>query len=366
MTDSSPWAVLLARLARPRLPGSDGVAETERMVGVHLAERGWTLERQGFTTSPRRLVAVALAGAGGGWLGLIAVPLLVLPVPTVSAILTVTALSAGLVLLVVGVASGRFPIRVRSVDAVNLIADRGGPVRIWLVAHLDSKSQGVSLRGRVVAVALTGTGMVLLSVAVVVRLVMVLPFAAAAVPLILLVTGGALLSRHPIRDGSPGAVDNASGIIAVLAAAEALAHRDDVGILLTGAEEFGLEGARHWVQRGGRGEVFVNFDGIDVRGPFNVMPHGRAAAGPAGLAETLADELGHRGFPVRRAALPLGIVVDGRILAGAGMGGVTVSRGDWSTLGVIHTPRDTADRTGTDAAVAAGKAAAAALDRTLG
>jgi len=60
------------------------------------------------------------------------------------------------------------------------------------------------------------------------------------------------------------------------------------------------------------------------------------------------------------------VLVDGVVLARAGMPGVTVSRGDWSTLGVVHTAADAPERLDPAAAVQAGRAVAAALCRHLG
>jgi Zn-dependent M28 family amino/carboxypeptidase len=173
---------------------------------------------------------------------------------------------------------------------------------------------------------------------------------------------------------SPGAVDNASGIIAVLVAAELAREGLDVGVLITGAEEYGMEGARAWTAATARrGAVFVNFDGLDDRGAFNLMRHEPAgdeaspeAVSATAVFDTVAAALHDHGHPLRRSRLPLGIFVDGSVLARAGMVGVTVSRGDWHTLGVVHTPRDTADRTGTQSAVEAGRLVHQALGKLLG
>ena len=54
---------------------------------------------------------------------------------------------------------------------------------------------------------------------------------------------GALATRGRLRGLSPGASDNTSGVVAALVAAEA-GLGNDTGLLFTGAEEFGLVGAR--------------------------------------------------------------------------------------------------------------------------
>jgi hypothetical protein len=250
----------------------------------------------------------------------------------------------------------------------NIEARRGQP-QVWLVAHSDSKGQGISLRTRVLAVVLTGVGAIALTAAVLVRLSDLLSFPSALAAVLPVVAGGALLSRSVPRDDSPGAVDNASGMIAVLAAAEALSARSDVGVLITGAEEFGMAGARVWTADAQRSERFVNIDGIDARGTVRIMVH-RGARDQRQAAARLADRLLHgfeqAGSRVRVGPLPPGILVDGVVLAAAGMPGVTVSRGDWRTLGVVHTRRDAASRADADAAVRVGRTIAAVLARQLG
>ena len=49
------------------------------------------------------------------------------------------------------------------------------------------------------------------------------------------------MSLSAPRDDSPGAVDNATGVIAALVAAAELVDRSDVGVLVTDAEELGMD-----------------------------------------------------------------------------------------------------------------------------
>jgi acetylornithine deacetylase/succinyl-diaminopimelate desuccinylase-like protein len=161
-----------------------------------------------------------------------------------------------------------------------------------------------------------------------------------AIPVMLSVVGGR----------SAGALDNASGVAAVLLAAEELASsgavRDDgtaarrapVGVLLTSAEELALAGARAWVHawaRDGRPPgVALNCDGVDDRGRVAVL---RVSGTPrALLAEARRAAPGAR---VRR--MPPGVLVDAVALAQSGWSALTVSRGTWRTLGRVHTRRDT-------------------------
>lgn len=359
-------------MAVPRLPGSAAVREVEDLIADRLTRTGYRVERQPFRTSPARLRAVGVVGAGVGWCALALFPLFILPFPGYLVAATGAAALATVALAGVGVARRR-PAAPAGVGAHNIVATRSAHPVCWLVAHSDSKGQRVSLRGRVVAFAVLGLGVAGMAVCVIVRVGGPLPVGVVAPWILLALAGGGAMALSWSAGDSPGAVDNASGIIAVLVAAELARDGLDVGVLITGAEEYGMEGARAWTAAGGvRGTVFVNFDGLDERGAFNLMRHdppaGRTAPGAVSAAavfDAVAAALEASGHPLRRSRLPLGIFVDGSVLARAGMVGVTVSRGDWQTLSVVHTGRDTADRTGTRSAVEAGRLVHQALDALL-
>ena len=367
------WAdALFHRMAVPRLPGSAAVREVEDLIADRLTTTGYHVERQAFRTSPARLRAVGVVGAGLGWCALALFPLLVLPFPGYVVAATGTAALTMVALVGVGVAQRR-PADPATVVANNIVATRSANPVCWLVAHSDSKAQRLSLRGRVVAFAALGLGTAGMAVCVIARVAGPMHVGVVAPWILLALAGGAAMSVSWSAGDSPGAVDNASGIIAVLVAAELARDGLDVGVLITGAEEYGMEGARAWTATAGPQGVFVNFDGLDDRGAFNLMRHKPAGGGaPPGTVsatavfDTVAAALHDHGHALRRSRLPLGIFVDGSVLAGAGMAGVTVSRGDWHTLGVVHTPRDTADRTGTRSAVEAGRLVHQALGKLFG
>jgi len=182
--------------------------------------------------------------------------------------------------------------------------------------------------------------------------------------------GGAALSRGVVSNYSPGAVDNATGVVAALVAAEHLRHRHDVAVLVTGAEEFAMAGARAWVTTNGASGSFVNFDGIDSVGKYRVMIHGSRASGSVDRCREIAHAVAHAlvssGTEVVRRGLPPGVLVDGVALSRAGMPGVTVSRGSWQTLQVVHTRSDRSERVDVGAAVSAGVATAKAVETLLG
>ena len=223
---------------------------------------------------------------------------------------------------------------------VNLVATRGGRVpRVWLVAHLDSKWQPVSMITRVAGIALTSLGLVALAAAVITRSpaspVLLVVVWVASVPLMLSVVG---TRNH-------GTVDNASGVAAVLDAAARVPRDVVLGVLITDAEELALAGAHAWV-RARRNDathqpgVALNCDSIDDDGPLTVMYSGtRHGAEP--LVARLRSAAERDGEPMRVMRLLPGVLTDSVALAGAGWKTVTLSRGTIRTLGRIHTSRDT-------------------------
>jgi len=252
--------------------------------------------------------------------------------------------ATALCVLAWGIGSGvEVPGADRREDA-NLIATRGDtPIRRWIVAHVDTKAQGHSMAGRLVAIWLllaSCAGLTLLALA---RAVLGVPL---PTPLVAAVAGGALASgalagRGRLRGRSAGARDNGTGVLAALTAASTI--RDPgVGFLFTGAEEFGLVGARALAKAGIplAGVEVVNLDTLDERGALYLVHHdGRGA----GLARSIRAELADLAPRVVSRRLPLGILTDSLPLAGAGAMAVTVSRLDWGTLKLMHTPRDVAD-----------------------
>ena len=113
------------------------------------------------------------------------------------------------------------------------------------------------------------------------------------------------------------------------------------GVILTGAEEFGLVGARILAEGAPelvRGTDVINVDTVDDQGTLAVVAHDAAGAA---LAAELLPRLQGLAPAVRLRRLPLGIFVESAPLAHAGARAVTIGRLDWGTLRVIHTARDT-------------------------
>jgi hypothetical protein len=238
----------------------------------------------------------------------------------------------------------------------NLVATRGNP-SIWLVAHLDSKSQPVPILVR--AVGVMG---LLVSVAVAAVAVLLQIAGYDVRGLWPWVTGIGVLASLPVavsvvRSRSPGAIDNASGVCTVLMVAQGLPHQLALGVVLTSAEELGLAGARAWVR--GRGAVHaINVDGVDDEGAFRLTWTRRR---PGALIELLAARAREAGVPWTVGRLPPGVLLDGVALADAGGDVVTISRGTVRSVARIHTPADTLGRVSGDGIATAASIILAAI-----
>jgi len=228
---------------------------------------------------------------------------------------------------------GRAPL-----EAVNVLGVRPrARVSVWLVAHYDSKGQPLSMATRLAAAALATLGALEL-LALAVRALLG-PFHAGVPDLFVGAAGVAgilLLVANRVTNRSAGAVDNAAGVVAVLATLDALPPDVGVGVLFPDAEEYGLLGARALVRERAnllRDTCIVNFDGVDDRGVTIAFIH---RAGPT--IERVTAALGAR----RARWLP--VLVDGLVLARVARECVTIMRGDWGTATIVHTPRDSAQR----------------------
>jgi hypothetical protein len=269
---------LLGAVAVPRLAGTANHAQVRERLKHELSARGFTVDAHAFSGRPSRM----LLGTS------------------------------------------------RLVQGVNVIGIRpSARPTVWLSAHYDSKGQPISMATRIL-----GAGCAALAVGALVASVIagwtLIPALALAV------LGGAILSQNRVTDRSPGAVDNASALVAVFAILDALPRQAAVGVLFLDAEEFGLVGARALVAERAallEGAAVINLDGLDDRGRPIAFLH---RAGP--VVRAVAAELG----AIEARWLP--VLVDGIVLAAAARECVTIMKGDWGTARVIHTPRDTAER----------------------
>jgi len=240
-------------------------------------------------------------------------------------------------------------------SSLNLVAVRGTPT-VWLVAHLDSKSQPVPIGVR--AAGITLMTVVMIGAVVVSALQLAAVAVSGAWPWILAIgpVGAVPVALSVVGERSAGALDNASGVAAVLLAAEQVPSEQALGVVLTSAEELGLAGARAWASARPPGRA-LNFDGVDDGGVVRLWHSG---TGSQELLRALSGAAASLSRPPRAGRVPLGILVDGVALAEAGWSVVTLSKGSWRTVERIHTPRDSvAYLSGTGVAETAAMAARA-------
>jgi len=284
------YGLLFRELAVPRLVGTANHQRVREILKRELAARGFAIDEHRFTGRPAR----ALLGTP------------------------------------------------RAVEGINLIAGRSdGPTAgrpsVWLVAHYDSKGQPISMAVRLVGFFTLLAGLLGIFISTV-----------PAVALLLVGLSIVLLNR--VNNNSPGAVDNATALVAVFMTLDQLSPTTRVGVILPDAEEFGLVGARSLATD--HTDLFadsalINLDGLDDTGSVTAFLH---RPGPVGLAVAAAlNAWRWRWLPV---------VVDGIALAHVARECVTILKGNWRTMRIVHRPEDTASRVRLDGAaiVAAGLA----------
>jgi hypothetical protein len=329
----------LERLAAsPRPAGSPAEAAARRYCGEVLTSLGFSVaeERFEYSAAPGRwatpaggVMSILVLGVAGhlGSRGRSTEALIVLVVALVVAIpASVWVARRGVLDLPLLRASG-----------VNLRATRGKATPlVWLVAHLDSKSQPVPTALRALGiVASAWLWMAAIGVAVAqwqgADVASWWPWISVAA-----LAAGAPVAASVVGSRSPGALDNASGVATVLVAAAKVRAGSGVGILLTSAEELGLAGARAWVRSRPAG-IALNCDGVDDRGRLVCMPSGGRSSSV--VAAMKAGALA-AGAEIQVRALVPGLLVDASAFADAGWEAATLSRGDWSTLLRVHRPGD--------------------------
>jgi Peptidase family M28 len=332
------------RLAsRSRFTGSPGVEEARRYCASALRDIGFAVVERNFSYSAWPATVGAPAA---GFLSALAITAAARSAAAGSPGLAALTLAASLAAIAHGARwlarRGVLDLRAMRRRGVNLEATRaGGAPRVWLMAHVDSKWQPVPTVVRAMAtVAIVGAMLAALLLALAQRAGVsgaggwwstIVPAGwIAALPLIGSLVGG----------GAPGAVDNASGVAAVLAAAGLVARDAPVGVLITDAEELGLAGARAW-SAGRGGGTALNCDSIDDRGVFTLMYSGDR---PRRVTTAMEETSARMRQPLRTIRVLPGILTDSVALADAGFEAVTLSRGSMRTLARIHTMSDSLTR----------------------
>jgi hypothetical protein len=245
--------------------------------------------------------------------------------------------------------------------STNLEAWRGEP-KVWLIAHLDSKSQTIPMLLRIASSIALG----LVTVAATILLLLSIAHLVDGSPVWPILAIVAMVAGLPslvclVRNDSTGSVDNASGVTAVLLGAQMLREAHDVGVLITSGEELALAGARVWAASTNQSIVVLNCDTIDDEGRFRLMYTGSRPS----KIDTAVRGLGEfPGSPVGLSRMIPGILADSIAFADRGIEAITLSRGTTSTLARIHTRRDNSTAL-TGSGVAAASALLADLTRKL-
>lgn len=356
-------------LALPRLVGSPGEARAIRYIADHFRRSGLVVTEEpfGFSARPWSVLRVAL--------GVSAVTPLVAAWAVGRHPLLACLLSA--LPLILGLFSGPLTLRllagaVRDAGEVsggdglgrssNLIArrpsdaGRGGPL-VVLMAHYDSKGQGMSLPLRILlflAFAVGGAGLFLRALwAATLTLSGLDPLSAG----LGLLASLSALATAPLRadNRSPGAVDNASGVGVLLGLAETIGKDPhclpgaEIVFVATGAEEVGLQGAFAFLKRhaeeikSSRPAYILNFDGPGVAGEVYASSKTGLRPRSPRLTRLIREAGAAEGVRVRSPAFVIGAMADHFPFVRAGIEAVTLAAFGRDSL-TIHTPRDTPDR----------------------
>jgi acetylornithine deacetylase/succinyl-diaminopimelate desuccinylase-like protein len=340
------------RLSYRRRAGTRGERRAARSIRGRLARYGLSVRRERFAVphaarelGVRLIFAAAVVAVALGTRLLALQPLLA----------TACWLSAGVLLnapwtLLRGLGA-RWP---RGLVSANVVARLGGraacraPARVVFMAHYDAKSQVLPTGLRVAAVV-SATGLCGLLGMLGLAAALGLPawdLAGCANALgwgVSVLIG--LLAANVTGDRSPGALDNATGVGTLLELARTWRPAPDAPVevlwVATGAEEVGLEGARHflarheaWLRR--KPTLIVNLDSVGA-GPRLYLA-GEAEA--LGLASSTADALGIAWSRLR----VLGAGMDHEPFAAHGIAAVSVLGDVVAHSLALHSRRDTPDR----------------------
>jgi acetylornithine deacetylase/succinyl-diaminopimelate desuccinylase-like protein len=336
---------LLQQIARPRLTGSTGAQEVADLVHERLIRLGYQVQDHPFTFStwPGRF-AITAAGVVflSGTLG--AAALLNMRHPGVAlVILLLTLLLCAAIAVLTAPLADMFPFG--RITANNMFAARPNAVpRYIFMAHLDSKSQPIPLAFRGPAIILAILAWLALVVFALLGLLdpVWIRSDITTVLGVIAFLAAVLLVFCWVENRSPGALDNASGVAAVLALAESEKDRDDVAFLITDAEELGLVGARSIARKLNPVFGVINIDGIDDRGPLYVLE--KFGVPPRYIAPHLVASILQAAealnMPAQRRNVPFGLLLDHLPMAKADLPAVTVMRGSFASLRRVHRPTD--------------------------
>lgn len=224
----------------------------------------------------------------------------------------------------------------------NLVAQRDsvppqdGSSTLW-VAHVDSKSQNISMFTRVAAV----TG------AVIAVVILCAGSLVGSHYLVYTATALGVMSSIPLAiclvgSKGKGTLDNASGVATILESARRLPREVPVTIVLTGAEELGLAGATAYLGHLQKADpswnpLVLNCDTVDDNGSIVCFTSSRL---DSSVSQTISDAMKKVSPTAYIRSMVFGILTDSVVFSKAGYNAVTISRGTWNTLKKIHTEAD--------------------------
>jgi hypothetical protein len=218
---------------------------------------------------------------------------------------------------------------------------------IWLVAHLDSKSQPIPMALRVGAVVVSiiaWSGLTLLWL-----LTFYLQASPLSIPtLTASFSVAAIIAAIPLAfcltdHKNDGTLDNASGVAVLLSVIDKIGPFVRIGVLLTSAEELGLAGARAWSREflttsdRTSAPMFINCDSVDDSGTLTCMFARRYREH---FRDHLAAAQSQTNISIKSRRLIPGILVDAVAFTEAGCPALTVSLGNWYSLTRIHSRDD--------------------------
>lgn len=328
--------------ATPRPTGSTAIAAVRQRCARVLTELGFEVRELpfGFSAFPGRFatplfgaLVLAFVSVAGHWgvRGARVLPLAIL-------------LGGGAALSVVGLwlaRRGVLRLTIMRESGVNVEATRSNDTRVWLCAHLDTKSQPVPTLMRAFGIGLQSAGAaVTLVLATAAAIGFVADYAVWAAAALVTLVGAIPVVLSVVGARSPGALDNASGVVTVLSAARQLKDMAGVGVLLTDAEELGLAGAQAWAS-GRAPAIVLNCDGVDDAGGVTIM---QPRVGASEVVEAVRRASRDTGISVRVRGTPVALLTDSIAFAQHGFSSVTFSRGSLASLARVHSPRDDLSR----------------------
>jgi hypothetical protein len=275
----------------------------------------------------------------------------------------------------------------RRYETRNIIATlSGSPAdlarpHLILVAHYDLKSQYLPLGVRIALFVILIVGSLIFATLTSFSL-----FTESLTPLSIAIGVLVILSGIPLlfldySNGSPGAIDDASGVGLVLHLADVIAkHPQLIGnlgitVLITSAEELAVKGALAYInekeahlreQSEVGGLHVLNFDGIGIDGKIHLVGGSNRTARSSckNLFDLVQQSVRELGIPVGRFSIP-GALFDHIPFAQAGYDALSVigiGKSSW----VVHSRDDSPDKLDVDGFDQAGRLAIGVIEKLSG